>query len=590
MGSRSPALDYVEDIVGGFQQAYQFFFDQRQHMLAPDGILASLGPQPVRFIFRNTSLYGTMLTRTLHPNFLRLGVERSLQFQVLARTFLHAGASRPPIWPILAAEHAALEQMDVPLFASRADSRDLVLPDGRTLVDCFAASAKEEVLRKVRGLSPEGCAEQVSLIRAAFATAAAHGLRNCEERPRTQAGAALDRASLLEAARGEASRLADELRTASWPLAEFASWPGPVYVSRTRKYVAGAIGPTLFDGAAGVGLALAAVSVVTGRDEDASLARLALRPLRDTWLYFGGRLKRGTVDAGLGTGIGSAIYALLRSGRMLQDTAMVQAAGELAGALSAENLHPDAPDDSLTGRAGALLALVVSHQEIGGELCLDRARQMAQALLARRQRDAASGLQIWMNRRTRAAEIGMAHGQSGIALALLRLHAVTADAEFIDAAAEAMEYERRILGARLEGTAEHNASAAWIQGAAGIALARAAAVQVNDAGPIRADLEAAAHLTEQGLLDGSDNLSGGALGRIEALMAAARVLGRADLEDVCRAAAARMLADARRDGRYRLGWSSGYQAVGLFQGLAGIAYSWARLCAPERVPNVLSWE
>ena len=46
---------------------------------------------------------------------------------------------------------------------------------------------------------------------------------------------------------------------------------------------------------------------------------------------------------------------------------------------------------------------------------------------------------------------------------------------------------------------------------------------------------------------------------------------------------------ARRDGGYRLGWHLGYQHPGLFQGLAGIAYGWARLADPGRIGSVALW-
>src|SRR5690606_34018666 len=121
-------------------------------LLATPSLVEPLRHEPVRFIFRNTSLYGSILQRALHPRFLADGEDRSIELDVLARPLL-ALDERPHVWPIVRAEREALERMDVPLFVADASSVDLPLPGGGSIPGFFARSAFEETLERLRSLS-----------------------------------------------------------------------------------------------------------------------------------------------------------------------------------------------------------------------------------------------------------------------------------------------------------------------------------------------------------------------------------------------------------------------------------------------------
>ena len=94
-------------------RVYRILQRHRDTVLAPGGPLDRMRHARIRFIFRHTSLYASLLERLQHPNYLRDGVARSVQMDVLTRPLL--GLDSPPtLWPIVAAERAALEQLDVP--------------------------------------------------------------------------------------------------------------------------------------------------------------------------------------------------------------------------------------------------------------------------------------------------------------------------------------------------------------------------------------------------------------------------------------------------------------------------------------------
>jgi len=603
-GASVPALGHLDDVLAGFRHTYALLAERRDDLLAAGGWLDRLGGQPVRFIFRHTSLYGALLERALHPRFLRDAADRSVELDVLAQPLLDLEA-RPVVWPILRAERAALEQLDVPFFATRADSRRLELSTGEVIEDCFRASAVDEVRRRLESLNDGDRTHQEDVIRAAFAANAArdlHAMGTTGEAGVEADGLARDEriapiasdADVRARARSEASRLADVLIARARAIDQMPAWIGPAYLPAVRRYTTGPLKPSLFDGSAGIAAALAAVSVVTGRDDCAGIARATLLPLGHSLRDTERSLVRGAIDPGIGTGLASSIYALTLAADLLgadgPGADLLEAATDLAGLLRPD-VVPVAAPDLLAGDAGAVLGLVALFEATGDRALLTRAGGWVERLLERRVEQPVTGRRLWPSARG-VVETGLAHGQSGIAYALLRHCAHVDDAACRGAANEAFGHERDLLATRKDAASGDEQGAAWSYGAAGSGLACARILMSSPHGHpnLRGDLEAAVARTRVHLFDGPDDICGGTLGRVELLIAAAQVLDRPALFTEALAAMDAMLTRAaRRDGRYRSGWTGGYDHLGLFQGLAGVASTCARIADPARVRSVACW-
>ncbi len=113
--------NYVNELVDGFQQMYQLLSERKEALLKTDSPLSILAHQRVRFLFRPSKVYSHVLSKTLHPKFLGHGVVRSIELDVLSRAFLVADA-KPLVWPLLAMELQALEQIDIPYFVANSSS------------------------------------------------------------------------------------------------------------------------------------------------------------------------------------------------------------------------------------------------------------------------------------------------------------------------------------------------------------------------------------------------------------------------------------------------------------------------------------
>jgi type 2 lantibiotic biosynthesis protein LanM len=159
--------DYHQEIIDGFQQMYQFMMEHRQEFLASDSPLAVLAHQELRFVFRATKTYGYLFFGTLNPNFLRNGIDWSLQFDILSRAMLLSN-TKPLYWSLLGVEKQMLEQMDIPLFSTRADSDDLTIAPNQTIKNYFEQPSFNYVITRVRQLNYEDLEQQISWIRSSL--------------------------------------------------------------------------------------------------------------------------------------------------------------------------------------------------------------------------------------------------------------------------------------------------------------------------------------------------------------------------------------------------------------------------------------
>lgn len=116
-GRPVPAAAHARTIVDGFAAMYRLVLRDRAGFAA---VLDRFAGRGGRFVARATNAYGLLLNASLAPEWLREGPARGVLYEQLRRAA--AGQSRcPPCWPLLDAELAALERLDVPRFVSRPD-------------------------------------------------------------------------------------------------------------------------------------------------------------------------------------------------------------------------------------------------------------------------------------------------------------------------------------------------------------------------------------------------------------------------------------------------------------------------------------
>jgi type 2 lantibiotic biosynthesis protein LanM len=157
---------YAAEVEEGFREAYGHILGHRREIVASGGPLTSGSDLPVRFLFRPSQLYASLLQRTLHPDCLRDGADRSIELDVLCRPLLRSD-DRPATWGLVAAEIEALERMDFPHFLVRGGDRLVRTVDGSE-VRCLARSGSEMVADRLSALGERDLEHQLTAIRASL--------------------------------------------------------------------------------------------------------------------------------------------------------------------------------------------------------------------------------------------------------------------------------------------------------------------------------------------------------------------------------------------------------------------------------------
>jgi lantibiotic modifying enzyme len=377
------------------------------------------------------------------------------------------------------------------------------------------------------------------------------------------------------------------------------------WMTWTKEAVGGAFRPVhraappdVYLGAGGIGLFLAWLSTATHDRHQREAAEGAARRIHEE---LSARMPGGT---GFYSGAGSAAWALARIGDALGEERWIHAGVSALAKVGARAAAGPA-HDLLSGHAGLVVALVDAAGRFGSPRLLDDAARVSGLLV-----DAAEHGPEGASWPSGAGEsrnlVGISHGTTGIALALLELHRVRPEARFLATAREAIRYERALYDARQRNWPDFRAvpgappgqapgfPVAWCHGSTGMGLARVRMRELLPDDPhFLPEIDAAvanvvAVLNTPTSPPTTDfTLCHGTTGNSELLLVVAQRLGKADA-----LAVARRVGDAGYQMFHapRIPWTCGItenESPALMTGTAGIGLHYLRLYDPEGVPGIL---
>ena len=271
-GEKVKASQYVDQIAAGFEDLYRFLQARRTELLAPQGHFRNWSG--LRYVFRNTAIYGSMLKRLYYSRCLRDGIDASIELELFSRPLLYA-EERPFNYPILADERRSLLQGDIPIFHYAAESDSLLLEGGGLIPQFFRESGFSQVQRRFEALSEEDLERQLSFLRAAFELQGgepkmvANKNSEASEVPREDEAGPDDFLA-------EALRIAQQIREAARSFQGGVSWNTVAYYAEAKRWQLEPMAPRFYDGLCGVAVFLAAVQKLVGEPDLAALARSAL--------------------------------------------------------------------------------------------------------------------------------------------------------------------------------------------------------------------------------------------------------------------------------------------------------------------------
>lgn len=589
--------NYINELIEGFESIYNLLIRQRDVVLNSNLFFKTLKAQKIRFVFQNTKAYGSILNHTLNPQYLRLGVRRSIELDVLSNFQLPA-KNKPFLWSILEAEKRSLEQMDIPFFTAYSDSRSLKLSSAQEPnVDFFQESAYESFVSRIEKLDNEDLLKQIKIIKGAFF----HQIKKkpvsahlTEEVKKVDCIIPLTQEQMVNQAIALAEVLHRQVLNTE---KNSANWIGLVYKPEVEQLHLAPLGYDLYSGYSGIALFLAALAKVTGRNEEYDLALKTLQPLNEA-------IKEISISdinlGGAASGFASTIYVLIRNSEFLDHSGLLESAIRAATFITPKLIYSDRAFDITNGTAGVILVLLALYKATAQPQIIEQAIVCGQYLLSNRV-TSDSGSKTWKTPEGQMLT-GFAHGAAGIAYALSQLYEATQDTAYLNAAREAMRYEKSVFSStasnwpdfrtfsRLD-NGEPTFATQWCHGAPGVLLARLGSLSVFDTDEVRQEIEIALNTTLKHGIREVDRLCCGNFGRIEALLVASQKLQRPQLAEIARKQASWVVSRALKRGSFTLhpSLSGGAYSLDFFQGISGIGYELLRLAYPNALPSVLLW-
>jgi type 2 lantibiotic biosynthesis protein LanM len=598
--------EYIDDIIDGFTRMYRFLMENKEALFT-ESSFTSLFHHEARFVFRNTHLYYSIHQIAFQPDYLREGVDHSLQIDVLYSPFLEMEKPHP-LWPLIRDELFSFISVDIPKFNALGDADSIALQSGKVIENCFSPSPFHAVKEKIEGLNTGDLDFQIEVIRGSMDARIGSNISVSqtgeEEQDITVNTPLLDKETMVR----QALLLAEELRKkASYSKEGEPSWVVLKSIPDTEQFMVDAMDYSLYDGRCGVALFLAAVERVSPGSGFGDMAGSTMGIVR-RWLKKANKGDVSFIGIGGCSGLGSLIYTLTRLGDMMRDPVLYEEARHAAMLIEQEHVNEDKVLDIIAGSAGLILSLLACYHANGNNReVLDRAVHCGNHLLKNRV-TTPSGLKAWntMDSTSSSAPLlGFSHGAAGIAYALLKLYQVTGNSEFYDAAKEAIDYETGefvpeknnwpdFRKDHTEKSADEikgpGFMCAWCHGAAGIGLARTGTLDIIESDMIKLQIHAAMQTTMVQSMQPRDHLCCGNMGRSEALLTAGVKHSRPEWIEEAVKLASQTAARAERNGSFNLSFGHGFYSPGLFQGTAGVGYHLLRLTQQAQLPAVLLLE
>lgn len=587
-GDEQPPREYVEEIVDGFETAYESIVRLRDEGLLFDKIALSdeLASIENRIVYRATVDYMDVINSMSSRSSLHDGARFSLEIERLAVPFCDGSIPDSPPWPLYNAERRALKRLDPPRFTCQTDEKKIYLHGDPTGVSADM-SGLDRCRQRIESASHEDLSAQIEFIRGCFGTIPDSSRATID--PSAHAPEYVSDEQL----RREAIRLFEQIRNVAIRSGDGAyHWASIRPWNETDRLTLKPMNPSLYDGRMGIALLGAGLYRVTGDEEYRTFALDTIRPVRDA-LAAGWEVPAFTHHGGV-MGIGAVAYGLGTIGELLNDESLYTDALQIAEFVTEDTLDNDETLDVNSGAAGTILGLLSLHDRIDDLELLSAAVDCGDHLLENRV-EAESGYKVWETLDDSPPLTGFAHGASGIAYALVRLWEATDETRYHDAAIEALKYESHTYSESETNWPDNRPWSSgmyldqWCHGRSGVGLARLGMEKYLSDDLVTRGIERAIDGISSDTIRAYDHLCCGEAGRAVFLLEADK--RRGECTGKARELLGGILQRKQDVGTYRIrSETNQITEPSFFNGLSGIAYTMLQVTAPDSLPTVLLWE
>ncbi|WP_211625008.1 type 2 lanthipeptide synthetase LanM [Paraburkholderia domus] len=567
-GKSVSPVRHLATLKNGFATARQVFMQGLDELEAPDGPLSAFGPCVTRLVARQTQDYADLIGKAAHPS---IAVDAAECDAMWAGSLRGLAGDARNLDRLVRSETECLWAGDVPYFSVAIDSCDLIDSRGDLIPGFFEEDGTAGMYSRLMALDRMTLIHDAALdsaIRSTVPLSSGPSYASVPERLSIQPDVFVR----------VASAIGDSI-VAHTAWVDGMPYGVGLIPLEVENYTAVVLPADLYDGLPGVGLFMGYLARQTGDSCHATFARgvreLVRRLIRE---------RAGPTACGAFNGLAGLIYADLHLSRCLGLPSSDEAMHALPRLRRLAEVDPHL--DIVSGASGALLVSLRMYEATGDAAALAAGAAAARRLAEKAERqDHGIAWHTLKNHDNRLG--GMAHGATGIALALCQWNRVDAREEWRTLVEGAYVFEQSLFDERTGAWADMRRETPamtcfWCYGAPGIGLAFDGMRDVLGNPACDRVLETAVDATwQRGLVD-SHCLCHGNLGNAETFAAAYM------RDHACRLAEA-ALGDFLETGSWKCGLPAGATTPGLMCGLAGIGYGLLRHVNPN-LPRLLLLE
>lgn len=459
--------DYRGEVSEGFRNTCHAIMKSRTQLVE---LLLTAPNMKLRHIARSTRSYSLLMTELRQPSRLRSGLHRDdLLRNLWARLDKYPTEAR-----LVQEEERAIRNLDIPMFNTSLDDHNLLNPDGQYVIDYFAKTTREDVISRVEGLSSQSIEESTQLINESIIAATPSSVAQCEGRE-----------SLLNAANDDAGALrrllsgqVDMLVNSAIYGEDDVTWISVASSVNSTGLEYRALGPTLYDGLAGVMFASTyahRLHPADGLYDIARRASVAVSDILSDWA-------QGKVELPLGafSGASGLLYALAHFSAEFGETGYEKLCSAVLWRLEA-SVQSDKYYDVMAGAAGAIAVLTSSVMKSLGWGRVEPALQALSEHLLGNAVPAGKDAIAWETGDSCVRLGGFSHGATGIGWALSKAASFLKDDSVAKYAKKALHFDDALFDEGRQRWRDMRPESAaqgefypnhWCHGSAGILMAR----------------------------------------------------------------------------------------------------------------------
>lgn len=568
---------YIEDIICGFTDAYNYIYRNRTRLC---DLIKQFSDLEVRHLVEDTQKYGMTLHLSYHPDFMQDGLHREL---FLCSLYKNASLINKPD-EIIEAEIEDMLHMDIPYFKVKANETILRNSMGKCIKDYFNSSSIEKVCKKIIQLDMEDRKQQEMYIRVVLDDTGktdGNSARIEYKFNKNNITNQIHEANCIKSVQ----RIADYyMEKAVWGYGrKDVNWMAtmPVGDDDNFSWDIRMLAVYLYEGLSGIAIFFAAIDKYFENDKYKEVLRGITRTLFE---YTDDLLKNVEYegDSGLFSGEAGMVYTYALLFKFTKKQEYLDYAKRHVKIL-AKLIEQDTKYDLLYGNAGAVLALIVMYELTSNKEYLNEASHAGKILAEVQNEDGG-----WQSNPKMCALAGMSHGAAGIVYALAELWKYKKDDTILLAINRGLKFENSLFVEEYGNwkderyykgrkVSESNSyTAAWCHGAPGILLSRLRILDLLDGETkdiVIQDIRRSITTVYDSCKGANNCLCHGNMGNAEIVKEYCKVFHDKKNKENSELLRKNLIEKISQDRDLGIKPLYGFQSLGLMNGLAGIGYS-----------------